>query len=76
MAREIAEFSAKVPREEYEFFRDTFPQYGASTWFITSALVEFNARLRENPSLKEHVDRSIDAMLQLNRALSEEVPAA
>lgn len=74
MASTTAELSAEVPREEYEFFREQFPQYGASKWFITTALIEFNARIREQPSLKEHVDASIQQMLAMNRLVAADAP--
>jgi hypothetical protein len=66
-----AEFSAHVPREEYEFFREVFPQYGASKWFIVSALVEFNKQVRENPKYRELVNDAIAEMLAANRETTD-----
>jgi hypothetical protein len=65
--KDQTELSAYVPTEEYEFFRQQFPQYGASTWFINSCLAEFNARVREDPSAVEKIRKSIEAMVTLNR---------
>jgi hypothetical protein len=57
------EFGGRVPKEEYDRFRDTFPQYGATNWFINNALRRFNQFVEEHPEVKEAVDRSIDLML-------------
>lgn len=61
------EFSADVPEEEYRKFRKRFPGYGASTWLITGALTEFNARMEKYPELESEVQASIDAMVGLRR---------
>jgi hypothetical protein len=61
------EFSALVPTPEYEKFRRRFPGYGASTWFINSALLEFNARMEQHPELQKEIEKSIEAMWGLNR---------
>lgn len=59
------EFGARVPREDYEEFREHFPElYGATAWFIRTSLKEFNKRLREDPDLKDQVHLSINEMLQ------------
>lgn len=75
MARETKEFSAHVPVDEYEEFKRNFPQYGAVNWFINSTLTEFNRVVRENPTAREQIVQSIEAMLQLNRLASETAPA-
>lgn len=76
MARETKEFSAHVPTNEYEEFKANFPQYGAVNWFINSSLTEFNRIVRENPTAKQQIVQSIEAMLQLNRLAAEAEPAA
>lgn len=55
------EFSARVPEEEVQkFVKHTDGIYGATTWFINSALKEFNKRMDENPDLlQEQVRQSI-----------------
>lgn len=62
-AKETREFGGTVPLEEYELFREAFPQYGATNWFINHALKAFNQQIRENPILKTGVDQAIDSML-------------
>lgn len=70
--KETIEFSAKVPRAAHEEFLEYVPAYGGTSWFINAALVEFNARMRNDPGqLKVVVKESVDAMLQLNRTLKE-----
>lgn len=64
---ELKEFGAKVPKKEYEFFRTTFPQYGATNWFINAALVKFNEEVKKNPSLADQVDNAVKEMLKENR---------
>lgn len=71
MASETVEFSSHVPKEDYDYFREQFPQYGATKWFITSALREFNERVRANPTLKEQVAYSIEHMLETSRLIKE-----
>ena len=65
------EFSAKIPSELYEEFKEFVPHYGGTQWFINAALTSFLERCRENPSVKDSVGLSVDAMLQLNRQLKE-----
>lgn len=67
---EQIEFSAKVPSEDYEEFKHNFPQYGAVSWFINSALREFNRLNRENPTARELVNESIQNLLVENRQSS------
>lgn len=57
------EFGGRVPVEEFERFKETFPQYGATNWFINNALRRFNQYVEEHPEVREAVDRSIDLML-------------
>lgn len=65
------EFGARVPQDEYEFFKENFPQYGAVTWFVNTALSEFNQRLRDNPSAKEQIEKSIEALLGIKQLVRE-----
>lgn len=64
---EKAEFSARVPRESYEEFRRFFPGYGATTWFINTALENFLEECRKSPEAVERIQSAIDAMVQENR---------
>jgi hypothetical protein len=63
----VIEFSAKVPDEQYQAFKEAFPQYGAVNWFINTALQNFNKQVEANPAVKELVNRSIEEMLQERR---------
>ena len=77
----FTEFGAPVPDDEYQYFKDQFPQYGAVKWFINQALISFNQKVRENPTAKEQIDRSIEQMIDMNRAIravgaGESAPAA
>jgi hypothetical protein len=63
----VIEFSAKVPDEEYQAFKEAFPQYGAVNWFINTALHNFNEQVKANPVVTELVNRSINDMLQERR---------
>jgi len=67
------EFGAKVPEELYEEFRDLFPMYGATTWFITHSLEQFVKLARQSPQLQEMVAASIDQMLQERREQTDEL---
>ncbi len=58
------EFSATVPAEEYEEFKNNFPAYGAVKWFINECLSSFNRKMRENPSLKQVVTEAIDDVVR------------
>ena len=69
--RSFVEFSATVPRDAYEEFRENFPQHGAVKWFINVALLEFNERIREQPSSKQLIDASIASMMDLSRTVAE-----
>lgn len=70
MAQDTTEFGAPVPTEEYEFFKENFPQYGAVKWFITSSLVEFNAQVRANPSSREQISAAIQQMVETSRLVA------
>ena len=75
MASDTTEFGAPVPTAEYKFFKENFPQYGAVKWFITSALLNFNEQVRANPTAKEHIERSIEQMVETNRLIAQAVAA-
>lgn len=70
MAKATTEFSALVPTAEYEFFKENFPQYGAVTWFINECLRLFNEQVREEPSSKEKIHQAIQAMRDMNQAIT------
>jgi hypothetical protein len=61
------EFSAKVSKEAYDEFKETFPQYGAVNWFINSALESLNAKVKESPEFKDIVNSAISDLLEKNR---------
>lgn len=63
-------FSARVPIAEYLRFKDRFPQYGASQWFINAALRAFNDRLSQEPSLEAVIEESIQSAIELNRLIA------
>ena len=64
MSSRTVDFAARIPREPYNEFKENFPMYGATTWFIETALIEFNALVRENPSLKAHVAQAVANMVR------------
>lgn len=57
------EFSALVPADEYEKFKNNFPAYGAVKWFINESLHAFNQKVQEHPSLRDLVDTAVSEML-------------
>lgn len=63
----FVEFGAPVPEAEYDFFKEQFPQYGAVKWFINQALITFNEQVRQNPTTKDHVRKSVEEMVGLTR---------
>jgi hypothetical protein len=63
VSKPLIEFGGRVPAAEYDRFRDSFPQYGATNWFINKSLRRFNEYVDEHPEVKEAIDRSIDQML-------------
>lgn len=69
-AADTVEFSANVPKSEYDTFKQNFPQYGAVTWFINQALINFNEEVRRSPAAKEQIEKSIQQMVDLNRLAS------
>lgn len=71
MASLTTEIGAPVPTAEYEFFKESFPQYGSVKWFINSALLEFNERIRANPSLKEQINAAIQQMLDTSKLIAQ-----
>lgn len=74
-AEEKVKFAGLVPVEEFDKFREVFPQYGATNWFINTALVRFNQLVEDNPVLKNAVDEAIENMLDetLSRSTNDEV---
>lgn len=61
------EFGAKIPLELYDEFRELFPTYGSTTWFIENALKCFLAQVRDNPTLQEILDKAIEEMVKERR---------
>ena len=73
MAGGTKEFSAKVPEEEYDQFKQRFPQYGAVNWFINESLRIFNEECAKETVGIELVHRSINLMLAQNRGANPEL---
>jgi hypothetical protein len=61
------EFGSIVPDEEYQFFTENFPQYGAVKWFINTVLKTFNQKVRENPASRQMIIEAVEEMVLLNR---------
>jgi hypothetical protein len=64
MAKPTVEFSARVPREDFEEFKANFPQHGAVQWFISTALKEFNRVCSSSETIQEQVEQAIEQMLK------------
>ncbi len=56
------EFSSRVPKVDYDEFVGNFPLHGATSWFIRTALKEFNKQCTENPTVIEQVRAAITDM--------------
>lgn len=56
------EFTGRVARPDYEEFIGRFPMYGATTWFIRTALSRFLAECQANPSLDDIIIEAIRNM--------------
>lgn len=67
MALEYAEFGAKVPRDEYEKFRKSFPQYGATNWLINESLKEVNKLVEEDAGVRNIIQKAIQRVLDEKR---------
>lgn len=67
MASDTTEFSAKVPTELYNSFKEAFPQYGAVTWFINSSLEAFMKKVDSNPEYRVLVEVAVTQMLDDQR---------
>lgn len=61
------EFGAKIPEDLYEEFRDLFPMYGATTWFINNSLRAFINTVRDKGTMQESITLSIKQMLEERR---------
>lgn len=68
MANGKVDFGAKVPQELVEEFHANLPIYGATVWFLSEALTNFNALLREDPELRKRVTEAIEKMVAEVRA--------
>lgn len=55
------EFSAVVDEAEYRKFVGHLPMNGATTWFIRTALRNFNQQLDQDPDLVQIVQRAVMA---------------
>lgn len=58
----LVEFTAKIPREHHEAFVGLFPQYGATSWFIRTALEQFLKRVENDPTAIERIKEAINEM--------------
>ncbi len=72
------EFGGRVSQEQFDRFKDSFPQYGAVNWFINRSLEALNRRVELNPSIKHVIDLAIDDMLDqtLERSVLNEPSAS
>lgn len=61
-AEGLVEFSSRVPKSDYEEFIQNFPLHGATSYFIRTALHEFNLQCRDNPNMVETIRESIRKM--------------
>ena len=61
----LVEFSAKVPKADYEEFIGLLPIHGATAWLIRNALKECNAKLRNDPTLVERLREAIGEALKV-----------
>lgn len=55
----LIEMSSKVPSDQYERFIGHFPQHGATSWFIRTALEKFLAEIEKEPSSIERIQEAI-----------------
>jgi hypothetical protein len=63
------EFSSRVPKSDYDEFVGNFPVHGAVSWFIRSALKEFNKQCRAEPSTIERIREAIVEVMKEPSAL-------
>lgn len=75
MADKTKEFGGRVPVEEFDKFKEVFPQYGATNWFINNALLRFNQLVEDNPVIKEAIDKAIDDMLDETLSRVSAIPS-
>lgn len=55
----LIEMSSKVPKEHYERFIGLFPQHGATSWFIRTALEKFLSEVENEPSSVDRIQEAI-----------------
>lgn len=67
----LIEFSSRVPKNDYDEFIGNFPLHGATSWFIRTALREFNLQCRANPAAIETIRESIGKMLATSTSQGE-----
>lgn len=67
MSEPKVDFGGRVSEVDYDRFRSLFPQYGATTWFITTALKSFLKSMEKDPTAHEQVDAAITSMVETNR---------
>jgi hypothetical protein len=63
MSHETKEFGARIPADMAERFKELFPIYGATKWFIQESLRYFLSVVEDNPPLQDVVAASIQSML-------------
>lgn len=61
----LIEFSAKVPKADYEEFIGYLPIHGSTAWLIRNALKEINAKLRDDPTLVSRLREAITEMTKV-----------
>lgn len=64
----MVEFSARVPRADYEKFSALLgSSYGATAWFIRNALRAFNEEMEGQPEMAARVKASVEKMIEDSR---------
>lgn len=67
MAEKLREAAALVPESELQRFNQNTTGWGSMTWFINTALKEFNDLMEQNPSARERVREAVAAFLKDRR---------
>jgi hypothetical protein len=67
----LIEFSSRVPKSDYDEFIGNFPLHGATSWFIRTALREFNISCRDNPNAIAHIRANIQKLTTVPQPTGE-----
>lgn len=60
------ELTARVDRPDYDEFIGNLPTFGATSWFIRTAVKNFNEQCKKDPSLADKVRAAIEDMGRIN----------